>query len=333
MKKIMFVLSLLILLSSCAAPALAAPEYALRLAVTSTPPHPWIDAANFIAEEVAKKTDGKVDITIYHSSSLGTSQAILDEISMGTIDFGLEGMMVLSSMIPEAVVLSYPYFFKDYDQFRKVTGKDSKVLQYFQKLFQDRNLGIKLLALGGGGTRQYSNRIKPIQTPDDLQGMKMRVPGSPIESKIWGLAGAITTPTSWGEVYSAIQTGVVDAFESTISGYYGSKLYEVAKYHSKTQHQYMISGVFMSEATYRKLPEAYRDIVVDVCSEAGAIVTQKGLEYDERLLQEMTDKKLAIVNEVDKDAFMKLYSPLQDELAKDGGYTDLLNLMREVRDH
>ena len=115
MKKIAFLLAVVAVFSVCAIPALAAPEYELRLAVTATPPHPWIDAANFIAEEVAKKTDGKVNVTIYHSSSLGTSQAILDEISMGTIDFGLEGMMVLSSMIPETVVLSYPYFFRDYD--------------------------------------------------------------------------------------------------------------------------------------------------------------------------------------------------------------------------
>ena len=331
MKKVVFIFLLVSILLSFVFPVFAS-EYELRLAVTATPPHPWIDAANYMIEEIAKRTEGKVNVTLYHSSSLGTSQAILDEISMGTIDFGLEGMMVLSSMVPEAVVLSYPYFFRDYDQFRKVTGRDSNVLAYFQKLFQDRNLGIRLLALGGGGTRQYSNRIKPIRTPDDLKGMKMRVPGSPIESKIWGRAGAITTPTSWGEVYSAIQTGVVDAFESTISGYYGSKLYEVAKYHSKTQHQYMISGVFISEATYNKLPPSYREIVAAVGAEAGAVVTEKGLEYDERLLQEMIDKKLAVVNEVDKDAFIELYAPLQDELAKSSGFTTLLDLMREVRD-
>lgn len=90
--------------------------------------------------------------------------------------------------------------------------------------------------------------------------------------------------------------------------------------------------MFISEATYNKLPPSYREIIAAVGAEAGTVVTAKGLEYDERLLQEMIDKKLAVVNEVDKDAFIELYAPLQDELAENSGFTELLKLMREVRD-
>ncbi len=306
-------------------------DYNLRLATVVTAPHPWITAANFMAKEIEKRTDGHVKISVHPSSSLGTDQTTIDEMRMGTIDFVIGGTSPASAFVPEFQILSLPYLFSGYEQFKKATANDSPVFKYFQKAYADRKLGLKLLAMGGGGVRNCSNNLRPIVKPADMKGMKMRVPGNPIATKIWAATGAIPTPMPWKEIYSAMQTGVINCFESSISGYFGSKYYEVAPFHSKTQHQFMVSHISMSEKTYNKLPAKYQKIIEQVAAQAGVMITDEGRKADETKLQVLIDKHGVKVNKVDKEAFMKLFIPLQDQLAKDIHQTKLLELIKSTK--
>src|SRR5699024_1261067 len=192
----------------------------------------------------------------------------------------------------------------------------SEITEKFKELYEENGLELKLLGLSGGGTRYTSHKNKEIIEADDMQGVKMRLPGSPIESKIWGEFGAVPTSLPWNEVYSGMQTGVVESFESTLSGYEGSKLYEVAPYIAETEHLFMGSHFTMSGITEDELPDEYNEIIEEVAIEASYYGTEQGKEYDEEIIEKLKDEGVTF-SEVDKESFQEKVSPLYDDLAED----------------
>ncbi|MFD2130301.1 TRAP transporter substrate-binding protein [Pseudogracilibacillus auburnensis] len=305
-------------------------QFDLRLATVVSPPHPWIDMAEYFAEEVEKRTDGNVKVSIHHSGSLGDDETTIDEMRLGTVDFVIGGTQNAASFIPRLQVFGLAYLFDDMNHFEKAIHHESEIFSYFENEFTEKNLDIKLLALSGGGTRYLSNNKHEIATPDDLKGIKLRLPGSPIESDIWSELGALPSSLSWNEVYSGIQTGVVDGFESTLSGYTGSKLYEVAPYVSLTEHLYMATHFSVSELTYNKLPTEYQEIIDEVAIEAAEIGTEKGKEFDEEMLAELPEHNVTIT-EIDREEFVDILAPLHDDLAEDLDAKELLELIRTLK--
>jgi len=305
-------------------------EYKLRLATVVSEPHPWIDMANYFATEVEKRTGGKVKVSVYPGGTLGNDQTTIDEMRIGTIDFVIGGTQNAAPFVPEFGIFGLSYLFESQKHFERVIGEDSPVFKHFQKLYEDKDLGLRLLSLSGGGTRNLTTNIKPVRVPEDLKGIKMRLPGSPIESKLWSQLGAVPTSLPWNEVYSAMQTGVVNAFESTISGYFSSKLYEVARYHSKTEHQYMVTHFSMSQTTYDKIPEQYRKVIEDVALEAGVLGTEKGKQADREILARLPEYKVEVI-EVEKARFVEALAPLHDELAKELKASDILQMIRALK--
>lgn len=304
-------------------------SFQLRLATVVSPPHPWVDMAEYFAEEVEKRTDGNVEVSIHHSGSLGDDETTIDEMRLGTVDFVIGGTQNAASFIPRLQVFGLAYLFDDMDHFEKVIDHNSEVFAYFENEFAEKNIDVKLLSLSGGGTRYLSNNKHEIASPDNLKGLKLRLPGSPIESDIWSELGALPTSLSWNEVYSGIQTGVVEGFESTLSGYTGSKLYEVAPYVSLTEHLYMATHFSVSELTYDKLPSEYQDIVKEVAVEAGKIGTDKGKQFDEEILEELPEHNVTLTD-VDRDKFIEILKPLHDDLAEQLEATEVLELIRQI---
>jgi len=306
--------------------------YKLRLATVVNRPHAWFDAADYMAAEMKKRTGGAVEITIFGGSQLGTDLSTFDDLRLGTIDMMMGGLTAISNFVPETAVLGLPYFYADMTQFRRVMVPGGDIEKAFQKIFDDKKLGVKLLALGGGGVRVLSNNQRDIYTPADLKGMKMRVPNSPDDVKLWSAMGAVVTSMAWSEIYSAVQAGVINAFESTIASYSGSKLFEVAKHISNTRHAIMPSWLGISEITWNKLPEQYRRDLAEVCLEVGRIFTDAGEKYDVELLRESVEKYGVTVVEVDSPSFMAIAQPMHDEVAAKLKMTDMLALMRRLRD-
>lgn len=331
MRKNMMVLALLFSLIVWGTPA-CAKTYNLRLATVVNAPHVWHDAANYLASEMEARTNGAVKIKIFGGSQLGTDLTTFDEMRMGTIDFVIGGATTLVNLVPEYGVFNMPYFYADMDQFKRVFDPKGEFVAKYKEIFAQKKLGVKLLALGGGGTRLFADNLKPVKSPEDIKGMKMRVPNNPEDTQTWTALGALVTAMPWSEIYSALQAGVVNAFEASLSGYSSSKFYEVAKYMSNTQHLVMVTDLLMSEATWNKLPEEYRKILLEVAEEIGPMFTEKGMESDKRILKELQEKHGVVVTEVDKKAFMEICHPLQDKLAENGKYTDILALMRRLRD-
>jgi tripartite ATP-independent transporter DctP family solute receptor len=311
--------------------AAPAQTYKLRLATVVNRPHAWFDAGDYLAEEMRKRTNGAVEITIFGGSQLGSDLSVFDDLRLGTIDMEMGGFTAIANFVPESAILGMPYFYANMDQFRKVMVPGGEIDRQFKKIFEDKKLGVKLLALGGGGVRVLSNNQRDVYSPADLKGMKMRVPNSPDDVKLWGAMGAVVTSMPWAEIYSAVQAGVINAFESTIASYSGSKLYEVAKHISNTKHAIMPSWLGISEISWNKLPPQYQKDLLEVCEEVGRIFTDAGEKYDVELLKEAEKYGVKVV-EVDSAAFMKIAQPMQDEIAAKLKMQDMAALMRKLRD-
>ncbi|ASK20353.1 TRAP transporter substrate-binding protein [Vreelandella venusta] len=301
----------------------------LRLGTVVSAPHPWIDAAEAFKAEVAEATDGRIDVQIFPGGQLGNDQTMVDEIRIGTTDMIIGGVMNISPYTPEFEIFSLNYLFEDMDKFRAATSPDSPVFDYFANAMQESGVGLKLLSLTGGGTRNLSTNTGPVTQPSDLQGIKMRVTGSRLDAEMWQSVGALTTSLPWTEIYTGLQTGVVGAFESTISGYYSSRLYEVAPYHAKTEHQVMMSHISISENRFNRFSEEDQAIILNAAQHAGEFGTEKGVEYDAEFIQEFEDLGVT-VTEVDKQAFIDAVVPLHDEFAEERGLTELLDTIRNL---
>jgi len=334
MKKGILAVLLILFVFSIGTAGLAAEKkvYNLRVAIAVNPPHPWYEAANFLVKELDARTDGAVKLKIFGGSQLGSEQTVFEEMRLGTIDILVGGATTLVNFLPELGILNMPYFYSGIDQFRKVMAPRGPVVNKFREIYEEKKFGVRLLTLGGGGTRVMSNNLRAITHPDQIKGIKMRVPNNPEDAKIWNSAGAIVTAMPWNEIYSALQTGVINAFESTLSAYYGSKFFEVAKNMSNTQHIIMVSHLLISEATWKKLPEEYRKIFEELSDEVSKIFTDKGEEFDKAIIKELQEKYGVTVSEVEKSAFMEKFQSLHDELAAKGDNQGLLKLLRETRE-
>lgn len=311
---------------STATPALAE---TLRLGTVVSAPHPWVDAAEAFKAEVEEATDNRINVKIFPGGQLGNDQTMVDEIRIGTTDMIIGGVMNISPYIPDFEIFSLNYLFEDMDKFRAATSPDSPVFGHFDNAMSDSGVGLKLLSLTGGGTRNLSTNVGPVVEPADIEGVKMRVTGSRLDAEMWQAAGALTTSLPWTEIYTGMQTGVVGAFESTISGYFSSRLYEVAPYHAKTEHQVMMSHISISENRFSRFSDEDQAIILEAAQHAGEYGTEKGIEYDAEFINQFEDLGVT-VTEVDKQAFIDQVLPLHDEFAADRDLTELLNTIRDL---
>lgn len=304
--------------------------YNLRLATVVSPPHSWVDAANFLAEEVEKQTDGKVKISIHHSGTLGNDERIIDEMQEGAIDFIIGGTQNASPYLKQFQLFSIPYLFESEEHFKKATDPEGELTERYKELLAETKFKISLLGFAGGGIRYTSTRDRVIKNVDDLRGLKLRLPGSPIASKVWSELGAVPTSMPFGEIYSALQTGVVDGFESTISGYTGSKLYEVAPNVSATHHEFMVTEFMISDVTKEKLPAEYLEVINNLVKDTLAVIQEKGDEYDTTLLAELEEKGVNITMDVDVESIRSKIEPLHGQFAKEADAEDILEIIRSL---
>jgi TRAP-type transport system periplasmic protein len=304
-------------------------EFELKLTTMMVKPHPFLDGADHLVKRIQERSNGRVKITLYEGGKLGPDNVTLTGLQEGTIDFNWTGAAQTASYIPELNFFGLSYLFKSPEHLEKAIRPDGFLHQRTGKLIDEKKLGFKFLALSGGGIRNMSNRLRPVKSMTDLKGMKMRVPGSKTMVQLWKAYGAMPTTIDWTELYSAIQAGVIDAFESSTSAYRSSKLFEVAKYHAKTEHEIGVTLPLMSLKTYQRLPADLRKVVEEAMTEAASVCTRAGFEQAQEDIRWLASKGVT-VTEVDKSPFIKLTVPIQDETAKQYRLEDALQEIRNL---
>lgn len=305
-----------------------AAEYNLRLHTLVKSPHPYNDMAEFVKSEIESKSKGRVSIKIFPAASLGKDPAVIGEMQLGTIDLMISSTNNAVKHVPEYQVFSMPYLFKDFGALMSAVGPGTKAEDYFKSVYKKRNLGLELLALGGSGTRNLSNAKKPVMTLADIKGFKMRTPPSPMIAKTWKALGTLPVTIAWSELYAGIQTGVADALESSIPGYKGSKLYEVAPFLSLTGHTIQVNHISMSSKTWAKLPPDLQKVVVDASVAASKLGIKKAQDYETAFVSELEKNFKVKVTRPNKAEFVAVLAPVQKTLAEELKLTEPLAAVR-----
>ncbi|MDQ0313622.1 TRAP transporter substrate-binding protein [Amorphus orientalis] len=312
---------------AAAGPTFAA-DYTLRIHTLVKSPHPYNDMAAAMKEEIEAKSDGQIAVEIFDSGQLGQDPAVIGEMGFGTIDLMISTTSNAVQQIPEYAIFTMPYLFTSMDEALEKVGPGSPVQAHFEKVYEERGVGMKLLALGLSGTRNMSTADTVVNGPDDLKGLKMRTPPSPMDAKTWSAFGMLPVTVAWGELYAAMQTGVADAMESSLPGYTGSKLYEVAPNLALTEHTIQVNHTSISEPTWNKLPEDLQKVVQEAAVSANAYGVEKAKEYDGALVDRLVSDHGVELTRPEKEPFIEILAPLQVELAKELDLSEEYELLK-----
>jgi tripartite ATP-independent transporter DctP family solute receptor len=267
------------------------------------------------AEEFARRANAKLGdkakVVVYGSSQLGGDKELLQKLKLGTVDMALPST-VMSSEADLFGVFEMPYLVKDREHMKRIERE-----VFWSKLAPEaEKKGLKVIAVWENGYRHITNNKRPINTPDDLKGIKLRVPEGKWRVKMFQAYGANPSPMKFSEVFTALQTGVMDGQENPFTQIYSAKFQEVQKYLSLTGHVYTPAYVTVGAKKWASLPADVRKILEDTAKETQAFVYEKAAKDDEELLGKIKAAGVA-VNTPNKDAFIAASKPVYEEFARE----------------
>ncbi len=274
--------------------------YVLKFNHVLAESEPFNDGFLKWADNVKARTNGGLVIEVFHSAQLGVEEDIIEQLKNGANVGQNTDSARLGMYVPEIAVMNAPYFVETIDDVVKLNELPS-IQQWKQELEEEH--GIKILSFNWVQGLRHMVTNKPIRTPEDLKGLRVRTPGAPIWQESIKAIGATPVALPFGEVYVGLQQGAIDGADLVYRNVTGAKLYESAKYMSETGHILLINFQIISKEFFDSLPKEYQDILVEECDLAG-IETSKLMEVEtEMLKEELEAKGMTIVKDVDMEAF------------------------------
>ncbi len=304
-------------------------QYKIKIATVMSGEHAWVKMADYMAEELAARSNGAFEVTVASGGQLGNDETTIDDMRLGTLDIVIGGTQNAAPFVSQYQILSMPYLFDSRTEFESVLMQNGDVFKYIQEKYDENGHGLKLLGLSNGGQRDLHTGIE-IKTVNDIKNLKMRVTSSATESMVWSALGTIPTSMSFNDIYSGIQTNTVNAFECTLAAYNSNALYEVAPYHVKTAHQFTPSHITCSAVTWNKLPADLQELLFAVSDEAAVLGSRLANEADDTLLDMLIKDKGVKVCEPNREEFKEKVEPLYSEIAKSCKGEDLLTMIQDI---
>ncbi|HEU5393321.1 MAG TPA: TRAP transporter substrate-binding protein, partial [Candidatus Methylomirabilis sp.] len=269
---------------------------------------------DIVVNEYAKRVNaalkGRVEMKVFHSSQLGTDEAMVKGIKIGALEMFLPST-IMSTVEPKYGVFEMPYIIVNRAHMKRVAEDPRVKAALFEPVPAK---GMRLLAYWENGFRHVTNNVRPVMNPEDLKGIKLRIPGGVWRGKMFRAYGANPSPMPFAEVYSALQAGVMDGQENPFPQIASAKFHEVQKYLSLTGHVYTPAYPTISEAFWEKLPRDARQTLERIAVEVGDFARSEGERLDKELAAKLTTGQMKM-NEVDKDAFIKASGAIYDEFA------------------
>ena len=267
------------------------------------------------ADEFAKRANaklaGQAKVVTYGSSQLGSDEEMIQKLKLGTLDMAVPST-VMSSQVDLFGIFEMPYLVKD----RTHMGRIEKEIFWSKLEPEAEKKGLKVIAVWENGFRQITNNKRPIKVPADLAGIKLRVPGGKWRVKMFQAYGANPSPMKFSEVFTALQTGVMDGEENPFTQIYSAKFQEVQKYLSLSGHVYTPAYLTVGTKKWESLPADVRKNLEDTAKETQAYVYQTAAKDDEELLAKLKQAGMQ-VNDVDKETFIAASKPIYDEFGKE----------------
>lgn len=315
----------LITAALCAIGTGAFAQTTLQLGHTGAASHHFQQVSEEFARLVDERTGGEVQVTIYPSDQLGGQMQLVEGTFLGTNDMVLTSDAVLSNFVPEVGVINLPFLFRDYDHVRAVL--DGSIGDQLGEAVEGQ--GAILVGWWENGFRHVTNSRGPVENPEDLAGMKIRVPEGPVFVDTFNQLGASATPVAFSELYSALQLGVVDGQENPPAHILTQRFYEVQDYASRTGHIYLSSPVLISSSAYGRLTEDQQQILLETGKELASFHTNLVREEEAAQWEEIEAAGMA-VNDVDPEAFVEATAPVIEKYGDVFG-AELIQQIRETR--
>jgi TRAP-type transport system periplasmic protein len=303
-----------ILLASVAAPRIARAQqvqWVYKYANNLPEAHPMNVRAREMAAAIKQETNGRFDLQIFPSSQLGSDTDTLSQIRSGGVEFFTLSGLILSTLVPAASINGMGFAFADYDTVWR--AMDGDLGAYIRAQIAKANL-IAMEKIWDNGFRQTTTSTKPVAAPDDFRGMKLRVPPSPLWTSMFKAFDASPASINFNEVYSALQTKIVDGQENPLAIISTAKLYEVQKYCSLTNHMWDGFWFLANQRAWQNLPDDVRTIVAKHINAAGLKEREDVAKLNASLQQDLTAKGL-IFNRPDP-------APFRSKLRAAGFYTE-----------
>jgi TRAP-type transport system periplasmic protein len=296
----------------------AAAQIELKVGHVGEPGSLFQKSADEFAKRANAKLGDKAKVVVYGSSQLGGDKELLQKLKLGTVDFAVPST-VMSSEVDLFGIFEMPYLVKDREHMKRI----EKDVVWPVLAPEAEKKGLKVLAVWENGYRHITNSKRPINVPEDLKGIKLRVPEGKWRVKMFQAYGANPSPLKFSEVFTALQTGVMDGQENPFTQIYSAKFQEVQKHLSLTGHVYTPAYLIAGSKKFASLPADVRKILEDTAKETQAYVYQTAAADEDDLLGKLKAAGMQ-VNTPNKDAFIAASKPVYEEFGREVKGSDQL---------
>lgn len=305
--------------ASIASPAVAQQKTVLKLGWTTGDgaQDPYAIGARAFKEEIEKAAGGRIEVQLFPNRALGDERPMIDGMRLGTVDMGIITNAVIAQIEPAFQINDMPFLFRDEAQAQRVL--DGTVGDQLRQRLDTR--GIMALGYMEGGFRHMINNVRPVNTPDDVKGVKYRVLQSPIYIGLFTALGGTAVPMAWGETFTAVQQGAVDGLEIPAAVIDANKYNEVTKYLSLTNHIYSMIGLLASKRSFDRLPADLQTAVRDAAKIATAKQRAQAVANAREIVERLKTKGMQVNALPDvapfRHAVMPMYENFRQQIGAD----------------
>ncbi len=329
MRKLIVSTTIIAGLLAIAFPAMAqSGAVVLKMGHVASTDEPYHKAAEKFAELVKANTAGGVEIQLFPNSLLGGQRELLEGLQLGSVDITLTTAAVLSSFLPKTQVIELPFMFRDREHVYKVVdGPLAKEIYA-----GDEQKKMKVIDTWESGFRNITNNVRPIEKPDDMKGIKIRVMENKMYIDMFKALGANPTPMARGELFTGLQTKVVDAQENPMGQIYTSRFYEVQKYLTLSGHTYSPEVVVFSLATWKKLSPKNQEAILKASADAKQFNRDLSAKMDKEYIGKIKEKGMTVTSLSPQQvgAFQEKMTPVWDSFADKIG-KDLIQKIKDTK--
>jgi tripartite ATP-independent transporter DctP family solute receptor len=285
--------------------------------------YPTVQALRWMSDTISRESGGELSIRVYHSGQLGREGDTIDLARFGGLDITRVNFASLNNSFPATQAMALPYVFDSTEHMRRsVDGvAGGSILQAFERR------GLVGLAIYDSGARCFYNHSRAVHEPGDLKGLKIRVPPSDMFVSLVRALGANPTPLSYGEIFSALQTKLIDGAENNWTSFQTSRHFEVARFWAESEHSYSPEAVLMSQRRYQKLSKQQQELVRTAAVQSVPYMRQLW-DTSEATARAAVEKAGVTVTQVNRATFRKVASPLLASYMKD---SELQRIYQEIR--
>lgn len=287
----------------------------LTVGFIASPQSPEAAGMRTLAEEVARTTDGRVVLNLQGGGALGGDRELLEGVQLGTIDMTISSTSVIANFVPALTIFDVPFLFRDFEQAMGVLSGPVGD----EALDAMTQSGMTGLAMGGLGFRHLTNSIRPVTSVADAASLKIRTQQNAMHIDAWRELGALPTPMSITEVYTALQQGVIDGQENPISAIINNRFGEVQKHLSLTSHAFTPLAIVVSPGTFASLSEEDQAALQAAARNAMIVVREEVEKTEQNGLETLRGQGVTIVEDVDAASFTAKLEPLFAKFAEQFG--------------